>query len=309
MMILILALDYRTFVRYSYPFYLISLILLVLVMVTGRSTSGSQRWLQLGFISFQPSELAKIALILAMTRFFTDKEMSRATACATWQYPFSWSGCRPCSSSSSRPGHGGLAPFNLHLHPDFCPGPFQNLGRPGDDGCRGHPPRVAFSQGLPEESSPHLHQPRPGPLKTGYHITQSKIAVGSGTLFGKGFLKEPRASFTSSPSSIRTSSSRCWPRSGDSWDVLSFSFFSCSSSPGGSRSRRPPKTVPERSWPSGLRHALLAGLHQCRNGGGNASVVGVPLPLVSYGGTALVTNLIGIALLMNISMRRFMLSP
>ena len=38
-------------------------------------------------------------------------------------------------------------------------------------------------------------------------------------------------------------------------------------------------------------------------------VVGVPLPLVSYGGTALVTNLIGIALLMNISMRRFMLSP
>ncbi len=67
--ILALGFDYRTFVRYAYPFYLFCLLLLILVMIFGRSTSGSQRWLQLGFFSFQPSELTKIALILALTRF------------------------------------------------------------------------------------------------------------------------------------------------------------------------------------------------------------------------------------------------
>src|SRR5512142_2474528 len=54
-----LTLDYRTLVRYAYTFYIVCLILLALVVVVGRSTAGSQRWVQLGFVSFQPSELSK----------------------------------------------------------------------------------------------------------------------------------------------------------------------------------------------------------------------------------------------------------
>ena len=54
---LIILFDYRTFIRYAYPFYLFCLLLLILVMFFGRTASGSQRWLQLGFFSFQPSEL------------------------------------------------------------------------------------------------------------------------------------------------------------------------------------------------------------------------------------------------------------
>ena len=69
-----LSFDYRTYVRYAYPFYMICLLVLALVMIIGRTTSGSQRWLQLGIISFQPSELTKIALILGLTRFFIEKE-------------------------------------------------------------------------------------------------------------------------------------------------------------------------------------------------------------------------------------------
>jgi rod shape determining protein RodA len=87
-----LSFDYRTFIRYSYSFYLFSLFLLVMVMIFGRTTSGSQRWIQLGFISFQPSELSKIALILALTRFFTEKENpSSFSGSPTWEPCFCWS--------------------------------------------------------------------------------------------------------------------------------------------------------------------------------------------------------------------------
>lgn len=89
-LILTLSFDYRTFVRYAYPFYIFCLLLLVLVMIIGRTTSGSQRWIQLGFISFQPSELAKIALILGLTRFFTKKRTPGGMTFATSEFLSSW---------------------------------------------------------------------------------------------------------------------------------------------------------------------------------------------------------------------------
>ena len=64
-LLLILACDYRTLIRYGYPFFVFCVGLLVLVIVLGRTTSGSQRWLPLGFISFQPSEIAKLGLTYA----------------------------------------------------------------------------------------------------------------------------------------------------------------------------------------------------------------------------------------------------
>src|SRR4030042_1047576 len=68
LMFFILSFDYRTLVRYAYPFLLFCLILLILVMFFGRLSSGSQRWLQLGLFSFQPSELTRMALLLSLTR-------------------------------------------------------------------------------------------------------------------------------------------------------------------------------------------------------------------------------------------------
>jgi len=66
------SIDYQTISKYAYPLYALSLILLVLVLFIGSSGFGAQRWLSIGGLTFQPSELAKLATALALTRHFSD---------------------------------------------------------------------------------------------------------------------------------------------------------------------------------------------------------------------------------------------
>jgi rod shape determining protein RodA len=75
-MFLMLLPDYHTVGRYAYVLYAVSLVLLVLVMVMGRAGMGAQRWLAIGPFAFQPSELAKLSLVLALARFFAEHPKS-----------------------------------------------------------------------------------------------------------------------------------------------------------------------------------------------------------------------------------------
>jgi rod shape determining protein RodA len=148
------------------------------------------------------------------------------------------------------------------------------------------------------------------PLKTGYHISQSKIAVGSGTFFGKGFLKGTQSQLHFLPEQhtdfIFSVLAEEWGFVGCIFLLFLLLFLI-------SRGLKIAKTSKDRSgailaigvtamlfWQSFINVGMVVGI---------LPVVGVPLPLVSYGGTALVTTLAGVALLMNVSMRRFMLSP
>ena len=311
MMILILALDYRTFVRYSYPFYLIALLLLILVMAVGRSTSGSQRWLQLGFISFQPSELSKIALILAMTRFFTDKEMPRGYGLGNLAVPFLMVGL-PILFIFKQPDLGTvillLAIFTSILI--FVRVRFKTWAILGTGVAVVIPIAWHFLKDYQKNRLLTFINPDLDPLKTGYHIAQSKIAVGSGTLFGRGFLKGTQSQLHFLPEQhtdfIFSVLAEEWGFLG-CFILLFFLLFLIS------RGLKIAKTSKDRAGAT-LAIGLTAMLfwQACINVGmvvGILPVVGVPLPLVSYGGTTLMTNLINIALLMNINMRKFMLSP
>src|SRR5208337_3429263 len=71
-MFLMLIPDYHTIGRYAYIFYAGSILLLLLVMVFGRTGMGAQRWLAIGPFVFQPSEFAKLSLTLALARFFAE---------------------------------------------------------------------------------------------------------------------------------------------------------------------------------------------------------------------------------------------
>ena len=71
MLLIMMTFDYHLLERLAYPLYSISLGLLVLVLVVGRVYSGSQRWLNFGGVVFQPSEFAKIALIIILAKYFT----------------------------------------------------------------------------------------------------------------------------------------------------------------------------------------------------------------------------------------------
>ena len=67
-MMVLAFIDVRTFMRYAYLFYFVSLVLLIIVEVEGHIGMGAQRWINLGFMKLQPSELMKIALVLALAR-------------------------------------------------------------------------------------------------------------------------------------------------------------------------------------------------------------------------------------------------
>lgn len=71
--LLLTVLDYRIFEQLAYPLLIFTLVLLLAVLVVGRVISGSQRWIHLGFFNFQPSEMAKITVILAVAKYFADE--------------------------------------------------------------------------------------------------------------------------------------------------------------------------------------------------------------------------------------------
>jgi len=79
------AFDYRWFEKLAYPLFVLTLVMLLSVLVFGRVVSGARRWFHLGFFNFQPSELAKIALILALAKYFSDESEVPERGYSLWQ--------------------------------------------------------------------------------------------------------------------------------------------------------------------------------------------------------------------------------
>ena len=71
---MVVVFDYHLLLSLAYPLYGVSVALLLGVLLFGRSISGSQRWITIASFSFQPSELIKIALILALAKYFSQNE-------------------------------------------------------------------------------------------------------------------------------------------------------------------------------------------------------------------------------------------
>ena len=307
---LILLFDYRTFIRYAYPFLVFCTILLFLVILVGRTTSGSQRWLNLGLISFQPSELTKIALILALTRFFTENENPQGYGLRDLGVPF-FLLTIPMLLVFKQPDLGTVVLLSLIFVSVLA---FMGLHRRTwfvlMAGCSAVAPFFWYL--LKDYQKLRLMtflNPDLDPLKTGYHITQSKIAVGSGTLFGKGFLKGTQSQLHFLPEQHTDFVFSVWA---EEWGfagsfVLLFLLLLLIS-----RGLKIASTSKERAgatlaigisamlfWQTFMNVGMVVGI---------VPVVGVPLPLFSYGGTSLITTLMGIGILTNISMRRFMLS-
>jgi rod shape determining protein RodA len=172
---------------WAYPVYGGIVVLLVLVELIGGMGGGSQRWLNLGFMTLQPSELMKPAIILVLARFY-DTLPAPMTA--------SWRGLVPAGVLIGIPA--GL----VILQPDLGTALAICFGGAVIMFLAGLPLRWFVGAGLlalaaiPAAFFTLLHDyqrnrvltfldPESDPLGTGYHITQSKIAIGSGGVFGK----------------------------------------------------------------------------------------------------------------------------
>ncbi|MFH0788338.1 MAG: rod shape-determining protein RodA [Pseudomonadota bacterium] len=308
-LVIILFFDYHLLLPVAYPLYWISLILLIAVLLFGRPISGSQRWLTLASFSFQPSELVKISLILALAKYFFENDFDRRYTFRDLYIPLGMV-LLPALLIMRQPDLGtallllllSISIF-LFLGIDWKT-LFISIGS-----LVLSLPLVWFV--LKDYQKKRLFtfiQPESDPLGAGYHIIQSKIAVGSGAFWGKGFLKGTQGQLRFLPEQHTDFAfsvlSEEWGFIGSLVVVTLFLLLILTALNIARQSKDRFGLVLALGigalffWQSLVNMGMVVGL---------VPVVGVPLPFISYGGSSIIASLIGVGLLLNIQMRRFII--
>lgn len=295
--------------RWSPWIFLGGVLLLVAVMFFGDISKGAQRWLDLGIIRFQPSEFMKLAVPMAIAWYFADRQLPPRlpevlVACIMVLVPALLIAQQPDLGSALLVAGGGLVVILLA-------------------GIRWR--LVMFASVMALMAAPllwhlmreyqrqrvlTLFNPESDPLGAGYHIIQSKIAIGSGGLYGKGWLNGTQSQLEFLPERSTDFIFAVYAEEfgllGVILLILLYLFVIL----------------------RGLIISVSAQDNYCRLLGGGISliffiyvfvnigmvsgmlpVVGVPLPLFSYGGTSLVTLMAGFGILMSIHSHRRLLGP
>jgi rod shape determining protein RodA len=194
MMLSLAMIDIRFLARFSWPFYGLALVLLVLTLKMGHVGKGAERWLELGPIQLQPSEIMKVALAMALASWFSRASWARVGN-PLFLIPPALAVLLPVGLILKEPNLGtafitGVIGFSIILAAGMRLWQVALLLLP-------LPLVVQFAYA-------HLHDyqrarittfmnPESDPLGAGYNIIQSKIALGSGGLWGKGFMQGTQA--------------------------------------------------------------------------------------------------------------------
>jgi len=308
--VLLLATTFNYYVleRLAYPAYFFTVALLILVLFVGRVTSGSQRWLALGPISFQPSELSKIVMVLVLAKFFSERSDYKEYRLRDLWQPFILTSI-PCFLILKEPDLGtalflALICISMVLIAKVNWRSLLILASASGLAA----PLIWF--GLKEYQQKRVLSflsPEMDPLGAGYHINQSKIAIGSGQFWGKGFLKgtQTRLHFLPEQHTDFAFSvlAEEWGLVGSAAVLLIYLFMIlwglniAKNSKDRFGSMIAVGIVAIIFWQVVINVGMVTGL---------LPVVGIPLVLFSYGGSSLITTMAAIGILMNISMRRFM---
>lgn len=312
-MMLVLALvDLRVWFAAAYPVYLLGLVLLVAVELFGYTAMGATRWLDLGFIRLQPSEIMKVGIVLALARWYHGTSAQDARLSWKLLIPLVMIGA-PVLLVAHQPDLGTAMLIALTgAAIMFMAGlSWKLILAAGAAVAAAVPPFVMFVlHEYQRERVLTFLNPEADPSGAGYHIMQSKIAMGSGGFLGKGyglgsqsqleFLPEKHTDF------IFAALSEEFGFVG-SFTVLaifaaiiliSLRIASLSHSHFG------------RLAAAGVTATFA--LYILINGAmvmGLAPVVGVPMPLLSYGGTVLLTVMIGFGLVMAVRVHRYLELP
>lgn len=306
LMIAVAVTNLRFWVQAAYPIYIGALALLIGVEFLGTMGMGAQRWIDLGFFRLQPSEIMKIALVMALARYYHGITLREALTLRSLIIPLILIGL-PAGLVLRQPDLGTtillvagglaimfLAGVRLWL---FVAGGLSMLAA--------IPVAWGFLKDYQKDRILTFLNPENDPLGAGYHIMQSKIALGSGGVYGKGFLLGTQSQLNFLPEkqtdfiftmlaeefgllgglgllslyalligyailvslTIRSHFGRLLTMG------LAFTFFLYVF----------------------INTAMVMGL---------VPVVGVPLPLVSYGGSAMFTLMIGFGLILSAALHR-----
>ena len=189
MMMFMAFMDIRIFLRFSYLFYFAVLGLLIIVDVFGYVGMGAQRWINLGFMKLQPSELMKIALVMALARYFNSVTLQHIETIKGIIIPLIMV-IVPVGLVLVQPDLGTALMLLFTAGAMFFVVGVQlwKFGLVGIGLIISLPIAWQFLHNYQKNRVLTFLDPERDPLGTGYHIIQSKIALGSGGVFGKGFL-------------------------------------------------------------------------------------------------------------------------
>ncbi len=305
-MLVVAIVDVRHWFRSAYWIYVVSLLLVIAVDLRGFVGMGAQRWIDLGVIQLQPSEIMTIALVLALARYFHSLPSENVIR-IRYLIPPVLLIIIPVVLVLKQPDL-GTALLLLVSGAALC---FLGGVRLRLFAAAGLTAAVAAPfawRMLRDYQKTRLYtflDPDQDPLGAGYHIMQSKIALGSGGLFGKGFLLGTQTHLSFLPEKqtdfIFTMLAEEFGLVGGLVLLALYILVIAYAFAIALRSRS------QFGRLLGLGLATNFFLYAFINTAmvmGLIPVVGVPLPLISYGGTAMVTMMLGFGLIMNIGIHR-----
>jgi rod shape determining protein RodA len=342
------SIHYRAYDALAWPIYIIAMALLVLVLVKGSSAMGAKRWLDLGPVHFQPSELAKVATVILLARCF-DQEKLDLRRFKHW-FPALLIVLVPFALVAKEPDLGTSLTFPVILIAMYF-----WAGMPVGQLLLGLSPvfnavfffltgglwwsaglvavllgavrprlatlfvvvllNVAVGYALPHVWN-HMHDyqkrrivtfmnPGEDPYRAGYQIIQSRIAIGSGGLKGAGYLKGTQKGLAFLPMRhtdfIFSVVGEEWGLLGTVTVVLLYALLVLRGFRLALVARSGFASLLAVGVISALFYHIMVNILMTI---GWAPVTGLPLPFISYGGTALVANGIQIGLLQNVAIRR-----
>ena len=308
MMVVLAMVDLRVWFASAYPVYAVGLILLLAVEIMGDVSLGAQRWLNLGFVRLQPSEIMKIGLVLALARFYHGLPADEARFSWRLLVPVALIGM-PTLLVAHQPDLGTavlLAATGLSVM--MLAGlSLRVVGALALSALASIPPGVMFVlHDYQRNRVLTFLNPEADPSGTGYHIMQSKIALGSGGLLGKGFGLGSQSQLDFLPEK----------HTDFIFATLAeeFGFVGCVSV----------LALYLATITIALRIASVSHSHFGRLGAagvtatfalyvlingamvmGLAPVVGVPMPMLSFGGTVMLTVMIGFGLVQAVRVHRY----
>ncbi len=305
-MLVIALIDVKWWYRLAYPAFFAGLVLLLIVEVMGHVGMGAQRWINLGIIKLQPSELMKIAVIMALARYFHASTLDDVKKIGFLVPPVLMI-LAPVGLVLLQPDLGtslmivmaGAAMF-------FMAGvPFWMFAVVIAAGLAALPVAWHFLHDYQKQRVLTFMNPETDPLGAGYHITQSKIALGSGGLEGKGFLKGTQSHLNFLPEKQTDFIFTLWA---EEWGLFGglvlLALFGLVFIYGiwiSFRCRHAFGSLLALGLTVNLSLYVFVNVSMVM---GLIPVVGAPLPLVSYGGTAMLAALIGFGLIMSCNIHR-----
>lgn len=311
LMATLLLFDYHMLERWALWFYIAIVLALIVVWALGKVTAGSRRWMDLGLMRFQPSEFAKLAVVIILAKVFQDVAGKRKLGIRDLVKPLLLAAV-PVGLVMIQPDLGTagvilLLAVSMILFVGVERKVLQGIGVAilvsspvlwlvGDRVLLSYQKRRLIT----------FLDPAYDPLGSGYHIIQSQIAIGSGGFFGKGFLQGTQNQLMFLPAKhtdfVFSILAEEWGFLGCMTILVLFSLLFLRGMSVASKARDSFGALVAFGctmiifWHMTINIGMVMGL---------LPVVGVPLSFLSYGGSSLLSSFLVIGILVNVSMKRF----